>query len=409
MKILVTGATGTVGGHVASQLSGKGHEVVALVRNPAKAELPADIIPITGDLTDAAAVRTALQGVDHAFLNMADDNGAVFTEVAAEIGLGHVVLLSSFTAVTELPSGADNIITVRHRAGEQALIASGVPATFLRSAGFDMSAARVAAVAQLPGLDGVLGNAEVLPLADNEFEVTTARHVLDCVPDPTRALREFRRITRPGGRVAVAVDHPTTCARTRQLVCDQASEHGLAPVADMVDTVHSGTLPTLMSAIFDDIRIHQFDNVLAFDTPAPLIRYAEALFSFCGIDTENPHRAEILDAVSTDIHDWFRTHPGRPGAIPRAISSPPQSSDNPAPKDIRPGETSRHRRRRIHRIGRRPPTRRRGPRRGHRRQPIHRSSRQLAPPRLCPIMSARPASIPRAIVGEKRASEISAM
>jgi uncharacterized protein YbjT (DUF2867 family) len=137
MKILVTGATGTVGGHVARLLSGSGHQVLALVRDPAKADLPADITPITGDLTDAASVRTALQGVDRAFLNMADDNGAVFAEVAAGTGLRHVVLLSSFTAVTRLPSGDANIITARHRAGEQALTAAGVPSTFLRAAGFD--------------------------------------------------------------------------------------------------------------------------------------------------------------------------------------------------------------------------------------------------------------------------------
>jgi (4-alkanoyl-5-oxo-2,5-dihydrofuran-3-yl)methyl phosphate reductase len=137
MKILVSGATGTVGGLVARQLSGSGHEIVALVRDTARADLPADVTLLQGDLTDPDAVRRALDGVDRAFLNMADDNGAVFAEVAAAAGVGHVVLLSSFTAVTDLPSGANNIITARHQAGEQALTAVGVPATFLRAAGFD--------------------------------------------------------------------------------------------------------------------------------------------------------------------------------------------------------------------------------------------------------------------------------
>ncbi|MFG1989083.1 SDR family oxidoreductase [Actinoplanes sp. NPDC048988] len=137
MKILVTGVTGTVGGHVARQLSGRGHQVVALVRDPAKADLPADITLIQGDLTDADAVRRALAGVDRAYLTMADDNGAVFATEAATSGVGHVVLLSSFTAVTELPSGPANFVTARHRAGERALTEAGVPSTFLRAAGFD--------------------------------------------------------------------------------------------------------------------------------------------------------------------------------------------------------------------------------------------------------------------------------
>ncbi|WP_280423146.1 class I SAM-dependent methyltransferase [Nocardia carnea] len=186
-----------------------------------------------------------------------------------------------------------------------------------RLVGLDTSAAMVAAAAQLLGVDGVLGNAESLPFADNEFDATTARHMLYHVPDPARALREFRRITRPGGRVAVTVNHPATCARTRQLVCDRATEHGLTPVADMVNTVHSGTLPTLMNSVFGDIRIHQYDNALAFDTPAPLIRFAEALFSFCGIDADSPHRGEVLDAVAADIHDWFRMHPGESWRDPK--------------------------------------------------------------------------------------------
>ncbi|MBC7271159.1 MAG: NAD(P)H-binding protein, partial [Streptomyces sp.] len=180
MKILVTGATGTVGGHMVRQLSNRrGHEVVALVRDPAKADLPADVVLAEGDLTDAAAVREALQGVDRAFLNMADDNGATFAEVAAEVGLDHVVLLSSFTAVTPLPSGPGNIITARHRAGEQALTRAGVPATFLRAAGFDYNilmwtAAAVDGVVKAPHVDVELPIVDPRDIAASAVAVLTA-------------------------------------------------------------------------------------------------------------------------------------------------------------------------------------------------------------------------------------------
>lgn len=137
MRLLVTGATGTVGGSVARDLAGTDHDVVALVRDPAKYHAPAGVEVIQGDLTNADDVRRALQGADRAFLNMADDNGATFAEVAGQVGLGHVVLLSSFTAVTPIALGDDNIVTARHRAGEAALTAAGVPSTFLRPAGFD--------------------------------------------------------------------------------------------------------------------------------------------------------------------------------------------------------------------------------------------------------------------------------
>lgn len=137
MNILVTGATGTVGGYVTGFLEGQGHNLRVLVRDRGKMAARQGVEVVEGDLTDADDVRRALDGVDRAFLNMADDNGATFASAAGEVGLGHVVLLSSFSVVAPLPGGEANIITVRHRAGEAALAAAGVPSTFLRPAGFD--------------------------------------------------------------------------------------------------------------------------------------------------------------------------------------------------------------------------------------------------------------------------------
>jgi (4-alkanoyl-5-oxo-2,5-dihydrofuran-3-yl)methyl phosphate reductase len=134
MKILVTGATGTVGGHIVRQL--RGHEVVALVRDPSAA-LPAGVTAVTGNLTDRDDVRRALEGVDRAFLILADDSGAGFAQAAAEAGLDLVVMLSSFTVDTPLRSGAANFVAAHHRAGEQALTEAGVPSAFLRAGGFD--------------------------------------------------------------------------------------------------------------------------------------------------------------------------------------------------------------------------------------------------------------------------------
>ncbi|WP_342216159.1 class I SAM-dependent methyltransferase, partial [Nocardia abscessus] len=180
-----------------------------------------------------------------------------------------------------------------------------------RLVGLDNSTAMVAAAEAIPGVHAVHGDAQALPFADDEFDAVTARHMLYHVPDPDKALRELARITRAGGRVAVSVNHPATCSRTRQLVIDRAAEYGLGPAAGMVNDVNSTTLPKMMTVVFGDVRIHRRDNALIFDTPEPLIRFAEALFSFCGVDAASPHRAAILDAVTADINDWFDAHPGQ--------------------------------------------------------------------------------------------------
>lgn len=63
MTILVTGATGTVGRRVVEQLLERGEHVRALTRDPARAELPAGVDVVRGDLTDPASLEPALDGV----------------------------------------------------------------------------------------------------------------------------------------------------------------------------------------------------------------------------------------------------------------------------------------------------------------------------------------------------------
>ncbi|PSK71022.1 hydroxylase [Streptomyces sp. CS149] len=63
MTILVTGATGTVGRRVVEQLLERGEQVRALTRDPERAEFPAGVEVVGGDLTDPASLAPALHGV----------------------------------------------------------------------------------------------------------------------------------------------------------------------------------------------------------------------------------------------------------------------------------------------------------------------------------------------------------
>ncbi|MBX9972025.1 NmrA family NAD(P)-binding protein [Cytobacillus firmus] len=63
MTILVAGATGTVGQHVVDQLIRKGEKVRALTRNPLKANLPAGVEVVAGDLSEPSTLGSALAGL----------------------------------------------------------------------------------------------------------------------------------------------------------------------------------------------------------------------------------------------------------------------------------------------------------------------------------------------------------
>ena len=61
------------------------------------------------------------------------------------------------------------------------------------------------------GITWVNGDAQRLPFPDESFDAVTISFGLRNLPDPELALREFARVTRPGGRVVVCeFANPTT-------------------------------------------------------------------------------------------------------------------------------------------------------------------------------------------------------
>ncbi|MCA9544162.1 MAG: NAD-dependent epimerase/dehydratase family protein, partial [Myxococcales bacterium] len=64
MKVLLTGATGFIGPHVARALLQAGHHVRALVRPGSEERLPVDVEPAPGDLTVPASLAAAVSGCD---------------------------------------------------------------------------------------------------------------------------------------------------------------------------------------------------------------------------------------------------------------------------------------------------------------------------------------------------------
>lgn len=69
MRALVTGATGKIGNAVARRLVERGDEVVALVRDPAKARevLPEEVELARGDVTEPGSIREAATGAEGVF------------------------------------------------------------------------------------------------------------------------------------------------------------------------------------------------------------------------------------------------------------------------------------------------------------------------------------------------------
>lgn len=130
--ILVTGATGNVGGAVVEHLLAAGAEVRALSRDPARAGLPGAVPVVAGDLTRPETLSAALDGVRAVFLFPVADAVAGFVEAASRAGVQHIVVLSSVAVVM----GGDNAIGRWHATVERAVADSGIGWTFVRPGAF---------------------------------------------------------------------------------------------------------------------------------------------------------------------------------------------------------------------------------------------------------------------------------
>jgi uncharacterized protein YbjT (DUF2867 family) len=102
MRILVTGATGGVGRCVVRQLldSGSGVTVRALTRDPARADFPAGVEVVRGDLEDPASLRGVFDGVDRMHVFPVEDTAAETIALARAAGVSRATVLSAAAVTT---------------------------------------------------------------------------------------------------------------------------------------------------------------------------------------------------------------------------------------------------------------------------------------------------------------------
>jgi dihydroflavonol-4-reductase len=205
MRALVTGATGKIGNAVARRLAERGDQVVALVRNPAKARelLPEGIELARGDVTEPASLRAAAEGIDGAFNCMglfeqwfADP--AIFDRVNAE--------------------GARSVVAAAREAGAKRVVQTSTFDVFHAPQGGTVSESEVADYPKDTAYERSKQLAErlVLEEAERGIEVVIANPSSVYGPGPwqgtglDRAIRDAIRkrlpATPPGGMTLVYVD-----------------------------------------------------------------------------------------------------------------------------------------------------------------------------------------------------------
>lgn len=135
-------------------------------------------------------------------------NPAVRWLLGGELHPGGVALTRRTLELVELRTG-ERLLDVACGSGTSALLAATEFAADVTGVEYGRDAIQTArAAASAPGCGEqvrfIQGDAERLPVADDQFDVVLCECALCTFPDQGRAVAEFRRALRPGGRLALS-------------------------------------------------------------------------------------------------------------------------------------------------------------------------------------------------------------
>lgn len=143
--------------------------------------------------------------------------------------------------------------------------------------GLDLSSGMLRTLEPLRGsgrLTLIQADAQRLPLRDDSVDVGLAMHMLYHVPDIRAAIRELRRVIRPGGIALASTNSSGTMAEVHGLLDATVSELLGRPVHAMPElgfTTESGA--ALLEEAFSEVTLYAADTVLAFSAAQPVADY----------------------------------------------------------------------------------------------------------------------------------------
>jgi SAM-dependent methyltransferase len=143
--------------------------------------------------------------------------------------------------------------------------------------GIDLSVGMLLATrSRAPGVRLAAGDAAALPLRDDAADLTLAMHMLYHVPDPLAAIRELRRITRPGGKVVVVLNGHDHLRELRGLVTSVLADTTSGEALGW-ERLHLDDGADLLAAEFTTVSRHDFTGKLRIPDRQPVQDYVRSM------------------------------------------------------------------------------------------------------------------------------------
>jgi SAM-dependent methyltransferase len=206
------------------------------------------------------------------------------------------------------PQPGERILDVGCGAGQAVRLLAGMVGSGGRVAGLDRPAPamrRVGETVRQSGLENVelvAGSAEALPFADASFDAVLCVNVLEAVPDQPRALREIRRVLRPGGRALVAHDDyesQTYTSSDRELGRRAALAYASSTFASYATSdgqMGRHLWPLFVAAGFEEPRLHVL--------PLVETQYGEPHLGWRHAQFTTELTGPVSDLTDADLDAW---------------------------------------------------------------------------------------------------------
>jgi ubiquinone/menaquinone biosynthesis C-methylase UbiE len=169
-----------------------------------------------------------------------------------------------------------------------------------RLAGLDQSAAMIAAAREASAgsnIEWFEGEENALPFPDGSFDVISARHMLYHLPDIPGALREFARVTGPGGTVFAVTNGQCGMPHIAALRGDMLAHFGL-PIPPLTSaTFGIENAPGILHAAYPVVEKTILANAFVFTEPEPIVRYVMTMMAVW-------QTAEHPDLLA-EVHAWL--------------------------------------------------------------------------------------------------------
>ena len=172
--------------------------------------------------------------------------------------------------------------------------------------GVDMSPGMLlASRSQAPTAGLLVADAMALPVRDAAAGLTLAMHMLYHVPEPQRAVRELRRITRPGGRVIVGLNGADHLRELRSLIAEALAGLG-RPTVRPREQIGLDQGERLLRSQFASVTRHDFESQLRVPDAEPIAAYVRSRMPDAG-----PLAEAVLGRLPADpAHFPITTHSG---------------------------------------------------------------------------------------------------